>query len=109
MVFVLVLALICALLVAIFAVQNSVPVAVSFFTWQFQMSLVLIILGAAALGAVAVFLLGLVRLVRQGRLLREAQNKVKRLEDELTKLKGESAEAEEKPATVEVPGKAAGA
>ncbi|HHV57581.1 MAG TPA: LapA family protein [Firmicutes bacterium] len=85
-VLILVVALLCALLVAVFAVQNSGPVAVSFFTWQFEMSLVLIILGAAVLGAVAVFLLGSVRLLRQGRRLKEAAQRAERLEAELAKL-----------------------
>ncbi|MGI6604322.1 MAG: LapA family protein [Firmicutes bacterium] len=83
---ILVLALVCALLVAVFAVQNSVPVAVTFLTWRFEMSLVLVILGSAALGAVAVFLLAMLRLMRQGRLLREANQKARRLQDELAKL-----------------------
>ncbi|MDK2925725.1 MAG: hypothetical protein PWQ41_1499, partial [Bacillota bacterium] len=47
--FILVVALLCALLVAVFAVQNSVPVTVTFLGWRLEMSLVLIILGAAVL------------------------------------------------------------
>ncbi|HHY93260.1 MAG TPA: LapA family protein [Firmicutes bacterium] len=105
--FVLVVGILCALLVAVFAVQNSVPVTVSFLTWRFEMSLVLIILGAAALGAVAVFLFALVRLMKQGRLLREAQQKVKRLEDDLAKLRPVAPAAEEeKPAQPQNHGKA---
>jgi uncharacterized integral membrane protein len=89
-VFILVVALLCALLVAVFAVQNSVPVTVTFLGWRLEMSLVLIILGAAVLGAVAVFLLGSVTLFRQRHQLREAEQKVKKLEDELAKLTASS-------------------
>ncbi|HHT70571.1 MAG TPA: DUF1049 domain-containing protein [Firmicutes bacterium] len=91
----LVLALICALLVAVFAVQNAKPVAVTFLAWHFEISLVLIILGAAALGAVAAFLLGTIRLVRQGRTVREATQRAQRLESELERLQ-RAAESKER-------------
>ena len=100
--FTLVLALICALLVAVFAVQNAKPVAVTFLVWRFEVSLVLIILGAAALGAVAVFLLGTLRLVQQSRRMREATQHVQQLESELERLqerKTESQKKKEMPAT----------
>ncbi|MDK2882334.1 MAG: hypothetical protein PWP58_670 [Bacillota bacterium] len=83
--FILIVALFCALLVAVFALQNSVPVTVTFLAWRLEMSLVLIILGAAVLGAVAVFLLGSMTLLRQRHQLREAGRKIKKLEDELSK------------------------
>ena len=89
---ILVLALMCALLAAVFAVQNAKPVAVAFLAWQFEISLVLVILGAAALGAAAVFLLGTVRLIKQSRLLKEADLRIKRLESDREHL--------EKPAEV---------
>lgn len=82
----LVLALICALLVAVFAVQNAKPVAVAFLVWEFEISLVLIILGSAALGAIAVFLLGTLNLVQKNRKLKEATQRVQSLESELEQL-----------------------
>lgn len=93
--FTLVLALICALLVALFAVQNARPVAVAFLTWRSEVSLVLIILGAAALGAVAAFLLGTLKLVQQRRTIREANQRAQRLESELERLQ-QAAEAKKK-------------
>lgn len=39
-----------ALFIAIFAIQNAIPVEVSFLAWHFSMSLVLIILGCLLLG-----------------------------------------------------------
>lgn len=89
-------AFIFALLVAIFAVQNSLPVTVGFFIWSFQTSLVIIIMGAATFGALVI--LSLASLVqyrmkrnikqtrhRQGEL--EAENSIlrERLEKELAK------------------------
>jgi putative membrane protein len=88
--FKLVLALICALLIAVFAVQNAIAVAVSFLAWRFETSLVLIILGSAALGAVAVFLLGTLGLIKQKRDLREAAQRIQQLESELERLQQKS-------------------
>ncbi len=39
-----------ALFIAIFAIQNAIPVEVSFLVWHFSLSLVLIILGCLLLG-----------------------------------------------------------
>jgi uncharacterized integral membrane protein len=87
-----------ALLVAIFAIQNSLPVYVTFFIWSFQISLVLVIIGAAAFGALTV--LSLASLIQyrlkltikqsiqhQGEL--EAENNIlhERLEKEFAKMK----------------------
>ncbi|MGO0123110.1 LapA family protein [Desulfothermobacter acidiphilus] len=71
------LALIFALLVAIFAVQNAIPVSIRFLGWHFSdVSLVLIILGSAVAGALVVFILGVGREWRRTREIRElrAQN-----------------------------------
>lgn len=52
-------AFIFALLVAVFAVQNSLPVTVTFLMWSFQTSLVIIILGAATFGAMTILSLAM--------------------------------------------------
>ncbi|MGE5550058.1 MAG: LapA family protein [Bacteroidota bacterium] len=57
----LVLGLFLALLIAVFALQNAVPVAIRLFFWEFEISLVLVILGSAFAGALAVLLAGLFR------------------------------------------------
>lgn len=93
----LVLALVCALLVAIFAVQNAGKVAVGFLVWRFEISLALVILGSTLLGAVFVFLLGLVQQISRGRQMKEYRNRIKELENRLADL----AEKEEVPPTEE--------
>jgi len=76
-----------ALLVAIFAVQNAGPVEIKFLAWQFSnISLVLVILGSAAFGALVVFLLGAVRQVRQAREIRELKSQLKRLQETISSL-----------------------
>ncbi|MDR7865249.1 MAG: LapA family protein [Sporomusaceae bacterium] len=92
----LVLALVFALLVAAFAIQNSLPVTVSFVTWSFQTSLVIVILGAATFGALAVMSLAVPMQIkarwqlkkalhRQGELEAEAKTLQERLDKEMVK------------------------
>ncbi len=50
-----------ALLIAVFALQNAGFVPIRLLFWQFDVSLVLVILGSALLGALAVLLAGLFR------------------------------------------------
>lgn len=50
-----------ALLIAVFALQNAGFVSIRFLLWQFDVSLVLVILGSALLGALAAVLAGLFR------------------------------------------------
>jgi uncharacterized integral membrane protein len=57
--------------VAIFAVQNAGPVTVRFGFWAVEMSLVVVILVAAAVGAVMASLLSLPGWFRDRRLLRK--------------------------------------
>ncbi|MGE5850816.1 MAG: lipopolysaccharide assembly protein LapA domain-containing protein [Candidatus Methylomirabilota bacterium] len=55
----LILSLALAILVAVFAVQNSVPVTLRFGFWSVETSLVVVILVAVAAGAAVASLLGL--------------------------------------------------
>lgn len=87
MVFKLVLALLCAFLVTIFAVQNANPVDVIFYPWQFSVSLAVVILGATLVGAVIVFLLGLVQQIGLGFKLRDYRRQVQDLEEHLEELR----------------------
>lgn len=41
-----------AILIAVFALQNTFPVTVQFLFWEYQTSLVLVILSSTAIGAV---------------------------------------------------------
>lgn len=56
----LIIALIFALLVAVFSIQNASGVDIRLFHWHFPgISLVLVIIGSAVTGAVCAFLLGM--------------------------------------------------
>lgn len=65
--YLLILTLIFALLIAIFAIQNAVPVTIEFFWITTQVPLVLIILGSVLAGALIVFLIASYRQFRPKR------------------------------------------
>ncbi|MCL4424893.1 MAG: lipopolysaccharide assembly protein LapA domain-containing protein [Firmicutes bacterium] len=68
--------------VATFAMQNSAMVVIQLAFWRFETSLVIVILGSAAAGALAVGVIGLVRQISSGLKVRDYQAKIRRLEAE---------------------------
>lgn len=66
----LILSLILAIVVAVFAIQNAGPVTLRFAIWSVETSLVVVILVAAAAGAAMASLVGLPGWIRDRRRLR---------------------------------------
>ncbi len=89
-----ILILLFSILVAVFSIQNAHSVSVTFFTSSFEVSLIVVILGAIALGAV---IMGLVSSIKQLKLKRQIRT-VKREKDELEQ---QNRELEEKIALLE--------
>ncbi|MEE9154049.1 MAG: LapA family protein [candidate division NC10 bacterium] len=79
----LIFALLLALLVAIFAVQNAERVTIDFLVWTFQTSLVIVILVSAGVGALLAALISLPQTLTARRRLRESEKKLERLAVEL--------------------------
>jgi len=67
-VYILVLSLVCALLIAVFALQNAAAVAIRFFWITTDVPLVLVILGSALGGSLITLLLAVWRQFRRRRL-----------------------------------------
>jgi uncharacterized integral membrane protein len=67
----LILSLVLAIMVAVFAVQNAGPVALRFGFWSVETSLVVVILVAVAAGAAVASLLGLPGWIRDRSRLRQ--------------------------------------
>lgn len=82
----LILTLAISVLVAMFAVQNALIVPVSFFLWTFQGSLVLVIIGAVAAGALWAFLLTLWWRFKVGRKISQQEQELKRLTIKIAEL-----------------------
>lgn len=90
-----------ALIVAVFAIQNAEVVNIRFLTWQFQnISLVLVILGSAAIGALLLFILGTIKQVSMTLKLKDAEGKIRKLENQLKELQ-ELQEREQKEKALE--------
>jgi uncharacterized integral membrane protein len=93
-------ALIFAVIVALFAVQNTTMVAISFLFWEFKISLVLVILGAAAIGALCVFLVGTFKNFGAWRKQKELEGKNKLLSQKVDELEYKLKEIKEKEETL---------
>lgn len=79
----LVLALVFASFVAVFALQNAQTVPIRFFAWERETSIAVIVLAAAAVGALSAVLAGLVRQLRSGLRYRQLKSELARTRKEL--------------------------
>jgi lipopolysaccharide assembly protein A len=82
-----VLALIFALIVAVFALQNAGAVDISFVTMELSISQALVILISAAFGALVVLLLSLVRWIKCQAKIKSSAKTISALEQEIKQLK----------------------
>ena len=82
----LLLTLVISAVVAMFAVQNALVVPVSFFVWSFQGSLVLVIIGAVAVGALWAFLLAMWWRFKMSRKLSQKEQEVRGLTIKIAEL-----------------------
>jgi len=82
-----IIALAFALVVAVFAIQNASVVPVRFLGWAWEASLVYVILGSAAMGALFVAVLGAYRQVSLALRVRDCQGRLKKVEAELDSCK----------------------
>ena len=82
-----VLALVFALIVGVFAVQNAGAVDVSFLTMELSISQALVILISAAFGALVVLLLSLIRWIKYQAKVKSASKTIGTLEQENKQLK----------------------
>lgn len=81
------IALLIAALAAVFALQNSTPVQVSFLTLDFDSSLAIVLLVALAAGALMSFFVSLPGNVRARLLIRQQRKKITELETGLVDAK----------------------
>lgn len=85
----LIVALLFALAVAVFAVQNAEAIIVNLFGFEMETSLVLVVLAAAAAGAVIAGIIGAVGQFRASLRLRQLQGKLQKSAREVEKLTAE--------------------
>lgn len=93
--FYLILTLFFALLVAIFAIQNSIAVPVKFLFWEYQDTpLVLVIFCSAILGALSVGVIGMGKQLKLNLRLKDYKHQVNILEGELENFRNREEYAE---------------
>lgn len=79
--------LILSVLVAIFTIQNSAPVTISFFMFNQEISQALIILIAIIIGAIMALFLGLIRQFSTNKSIKGKDKAIKELEKERDELR----------------------
>lgn len=82
----LILALVIAILVVIFAVQNAFAITISVLIWQFQGSLALVLLLTLALGAIAGLLVSIPGLIRRNQEIASQKKRIAELQGNLTRV-----------------------
>lgn len=78
-----------AFVVALFAMQNSEVVTLMFLSWEFNASLIVVIVGCVALGSILMGLLGGIAQFRLNLKLRGARRTVAKLEERISELETE--------------------
>lgn len=109
-----IISLLFAVLVAIFAIQNSGSVEINFLFANFTISQAVIILCSTIVGALIVLLLGLVKQIKQNMKIKQLNKEIEMLTEEKDKLQAKvdeyslaSAEEEEKEQKTEDSGEEA--
>ena len=84
----LIVAIIVAILAVVFALQNAVPITVSFLTWRFESSLALVLLITIALGVIMSLLVSVPSKIKRMKLISSQKKKIQELESSLQKESG---------------------
>jgi uncharacterized integral membrane protein len=72
----LIAAIIVAILAVVFALQNAVPITVSFLTWRFESSLALVLLITVALGIIMSLLVSVPSTIKKMKLISSQKKKI---------------------------------
>ncbi len=103
-----IMALIFSLLIAIFALANNQPIIVNYLYGKTEISAVIVILGAAILGAFVIFLLNMFKQIKTGFRLRSLQSELSEVRSQVNELQNERdalliqlGQLQESPATAE--------
>ncbi len=84
-----ILALLFSMIIALFAIANNQPIEVNYLYGRAEVSAVIVILGAAILGALVIFLLNLFRQFRTGFQIRSLRQEIASLQDKFQEVEAE--------------------
>ncbi|MCP9452241.1 MAG: lipopolysaccharide assembly protein LapA domain-containing protein [Nitrospira sp.] len=91
----LLVALLFAILIALFALQNTAVVHVRLLAWDYETSLVLIILGSATVGSLLTFIASLGPRIRRAREIRRLEETVESQGERIRQLEATLAQSAE--------------
>ena len=79
----LIMAIVIAILVVFFALQNAIPITVSFLTWKFESSLALVLLITIALGVLMSLLVSVPSKIKKMKMILNQKKRIQELESAL--------------------------
>ena len=83
----LIIAIVVAILGVVFALQNAVPITVSFLTWKFQSSLALVLLLSIAIGVLLSLMVSIPSKIKNMKLISNQKKRIRELEQGLQSKK----------------------
>mgnify|MGYP006284252349 FL=1 len=92
----LIVALVFAIIVAIFSIQNAGPVSLLFFGWEFSTSLVVVVLGSAVLGALIMWIISSFKQLKIKKEKKNLRKEINNLNNEKEALESEIKDLEKK-------------
>ncbi len=92
-VLILLVALLIVIIAVVFALQNAIPVTISFLVWQLEGSLALVLLASFMLGVLAALLVTLPGMIRRGTTIVSLKREISGQEKAITTLEKEQAKA----------------
>lgn len=99
----LIVGIIIAILAVVFALQNAVPITVSFLVWKFESSLALVLLIAIALGILMSLLVSVPSIIKRRGMISSQKKQIKQLEKSLQRESEREKENESKNKESELP------
>ncbi len=87
--FIIVISMIFAIFIALFALQNAAIITINFLWYKLQLSQAVVILGSALIGILVMIPFDVVKRIKHGMKISELNNQIKKLNEELNSLKKE--------------------
>lgn len=88
--FVIVLSMIFAIFIALFALQNAAVITINFLWYKLNLSQAVVILGSALVGLLVMIPFDIVRRIKNSMKISELNNQIKKLNEELNTLKSDT-------------------
>lgn len=85
--FIIVISMVFALFIALFAIQNAAVITINLLWYKFNMSQAVVILGSALLGILITLPFDIIKRIKNSIKINELNNRIKKLSEELNQTK----------------------